>query len=164
MSTMTATPNSDEAQQVADLVSLVESLREEYIELVGNLAVHVPEESRADLGQHVAKVATGVQDRVAEIVGNRAGRQHSMSDNDRLRALADLAASPLGDEIDNALAWARTRHNGGDFEIFLHPEDAGPLVGGAYQGCPIHQSIGVPRGKVLIFDRATGRYIRNGER
>jgi hypothetical protein len=28
---------------------------------------------------------------------------------------------------------------------------------------PIFQSIGVPQGKALIFDRRTGQYIRRGE-
>jgi hypothetical protein len=82
--------------------------------------------------------------------------------DDNLRRLADLAASPLGEEIDAALAWAQEHSSGGDLEIFLHPDDAGPLAGGEYEGCPIQQSIGVLRGHVLIFDRQAGRYIRKG--
>lgn len=83
--------------------------------------------------------------------------------DDNLRRLADLAASPLGEEIDLALAWAQEHGSGGELEIFLHPDDAGPLSGGEYQGCAIRQSIGVERGGVHIFDREAGRYIRRGE-
>jgi hypothetical protein len=84
--------------------------------------------------------------------------------DDKLRRLADLAASPLGEEIDASLAWAQEHGSGGPLEIFLNPDDAGPLAGGEYEGCPIRQSIGVPPGKALIYDRAAGRYIRRGIR
>jgi hypothetical protein len=83
--------------------------------------------------------------------------------DDNLRRLAELMASPLGEEIDLALAWAQEHGSGGELEIFLHPDDAGPVAGGEYEGCPIRQSIGVPLGRVLVFDREAGRYIRRGE-
>lgn len=86
-----------------------------------------------------------------------------MSD-DRLRALADLMAGPLGEAIDGALAWAQEHTGHSDLEIFLHPTDAEPVAGGEYNGHPIRQTIGCPPGSVLIFDRAAGRYLRKGKR
>lgn len=83
--------------------------------------------------------------------------------DDNLRRLAELMASPLGEEIDLALAWAEEHGSGGPLEIFLHPDDAGPVAGGEYEGHPIQQSIGVERGRALIFDHEAGRYIRRGE-
>lgn len=82
--------------------------------------------------------------------------------DDKLKRLAEVMAGPLGEEIDASLAWAEEHGTGGELEIFLNPTDAGPLAGGEYEGRPIRQSIGVPRGKALIYDRHAGRYIRRG--
>jgi hypothetical protein len=84
--------------------------------------------------------------------------------NDEPQPPVVLMAGPLGEELNASLAWAREHTEGGELEIFLNPADAGPLLGGAYKGHPIYQSIGVPAGRVLVFDRDSGQYIRKGQR
>jgi len=69
----------------------------------------------------------------------------------------------LWSEIHHCRDWALTITNSNDLEVFLNPEDAKGLEGCALYAMPIRQSIGVPPGQVLIFDRLTGQYIRRGE-
>lgn len=66
-------------------------------------------------------------------------------------------------EIHAAVDWALTITNSDKLELFLHPQDAEGLQGCKLNGRPIHQSIGVPIGGALIFDRRSGKYIRTGE-
>lgn len=73
---------------------------------------------------------------------------------------------PLGDEIHASLDWARTISSSGDpgtLELFFHPDDVTDLPPGSkLLGYRVCRSIGVPRGRVLVFDRPWGRYIRRG--
>lgn len=67
-------------------------------------------------------------------------------------------------EIADARRWARKITVADDLELFLNPRDVEGLPEGwRLMGMPIYRSIGVPRGKALIFDRRSGQYIRTGE-
>lgn len=74
---------------------------------------------------------------------------------------------PLGCEIRASLEWAMTICSSGDprtLEVFLNPADADDLPQGVrLYGHRVCRSIGVPRGKCLVFDRPWGRYIRRGQ-
>lgn len=96
--------------------------------------------------------------------------------NDASRAIERIMSSPLGTEIHDARVgpgvlaqtpaasvWALTITNSDKLEVFLNPEDAQGLEGCRLWGMPIRQSIGVERGKALIFDHSSGKYIRKGE-
>lgn len=61
--------NDDRLQQIANLVRLVSSLREEYFDLASSVAAQLSQDNRNDLTERVAKVSIDVQDRLAEIVG-----------------------------------------------------------------------------------------------
>lgn len=83
--------------------------------------------------------------------------------NDHPNPLERIARTPLMTEIANTHRWALTITNSDQLELFLNPADAEGLEGWRLMGMPIFQSIGVPQGKVLVFERRTGQYIRNGE-
>lgn len=74
-----------------------------------------------------------------------------------------LVRSGLWEEISDSRDWAHAITYPHDFELFLHPSDADGLSGHVILNMPVRQSIGVERGKCLIFDRARGKYIRRGE-
>jgi hypothetical protein len=74
---------------------------------------------------------------------------------------------PLGSEIHASLTWARRISSSGDpstLELFFNPVDVeGVPPGVTLFGYPVRRSIGVPLGKVLVFDRPWGKYIRRDE-
>lgn len=74
-----------------------------------------------------------------------------------------LMNSGLWEEIWRSRDWAQTITYPCDFELFLNPADADGLAGSELLGMPVQQSIGVPEGGCLIFDRKRGVYIRRGE-
>lgn len=81
--------------------------------------------------------------------------------DDRFQRLID---SGLWEEIVHSHAWAKMLTFRTDYELFLNPVDAEGLNGYTVLNMPVRQSIGVERGKCLIFDRVRGKYIRRGER
>jgi hypothetical protein len=83
--------------------------------------------------------------------------------NDGPNPLQRLSRTPLITEIAATRRWAREITASDDLELFLNPQDAEGLEGWRLMEMPIFQSIGVPQGTALIFDRHTGRYIRRGE-
>ncbi|EFL29405.1 hypothetical protein SSOG_09119 [Streptomyces himastatinicus ATCC 53653] len=83
--------------------------------------------------------------------------------NDDPNPLERLARTPLINEIADARRWALSVTNSDELELFLNPQDAEGLEGWRLMNMPILQSIGVPQGKALIFDRYSGQYIRHGE-
>jgi hypothetical protein len=70
-----------------------------------------------------------------------------------------LVDSGLWEEIVYTHAWARTITFRTEYELFLNPADAEGLNGYTVLNMPIRQSIGVERGKCLIFDRKRDKYI-----
>lgn len=84
--------------------------------------------------------------------------------NDDPNPLQRIARTPLMGEIVETRRWARKVTASDDLELFLNPKDAdGMPEGWGLMNMPIRQSIGVPQGKALIFDRRSGQYIRRGE-
>jgi hypothetical protein len=71
---------------------------------------------------------------------------------------------PLGAEIRGSLDWARTVSSSGSpdtLELFFNPADVEDIPRGAkLYGYRVCRSIGVPLGKVLVYDRPWGKYIR----
>lgn len=85
-------------------------------------------------------------------------------------AFGYLMESGLWEEIVHTRGWARQHMISDDFELFLNPDDVKSLATGVEDlsgytviGMPLRQSIGVERGKCMIFDRTRGKYIRRGE-
>lgn len=83
--------------------------------------------------------------------------------NDSPNPLQRLSRTPLITEIAATRRWARKITASDDLELFLNPKDAEGLEGWRLMEMPIFQSIGVPQGTALIFDRRRGQYIHNGE-
>lgn len=74
-----------------------------------------------------------------------------------------FVASGLLTMIARARDWAMTITYPHDFEVFLNPVDADGVLGADVLGMQVRQSIGVPVGECLIFDRGRRVYIREGE-
>lgn len=83
---------------------------------------------------------------------------------DPVEPIQRLMDSGLWEEIWRSQDWAARWTYPCDFELFLNPADTDGLTGGELLGMPVRQSIGVPQGRCLIFDRRRGVYIRRGEK
>jgi hypothetical protein len=85
----------------------------------------------------------------------------------RQHRAAEVMEGPLGQAIWDAIYWTRKQWSPqrADDEVWLNPTDDGAtvLIGGRVLGYEVCASENVPPGKALIYCKAFGVYVGDGQ-